>query len=73
MKTEIYTIENDYMGIPLLVEGELVDYEDGELPFVVIQEISYGEKPLNLWCLSEAFIKSCQDKIISQWLLRGRG
>lgn len=73
MKSEIYTIENDYMGIPLLVEGELVDYEDGELPFVVIQDISYNEKPLNLWCLSEAFFKSCKDKIISQWLLRGRG
>lgn len=73
MKAHIYTIEDEYLGIPLLIEGELVDYEDSEPPFIVIQEITYSgggghhAKPLELWCLSEAFIKHCQDRIFQQW------
>ena len=67
MKSYIYTIEDEYLGIPLTIEGELVDYEDHDPPFVVIQEISYGEKPLELWCLSDRFIKHCQDRIFQQW------
>ena len=37
MKSYIYTIEDEYLGIPLTIEGELVDYEDHDPPFVVIQ------------------------------------
>ncbi len=72
MKAYIYTIEDEYLGIPLTVEGELVDYEDQDPPFIVIQEISYNEKPLNLWCLSQRFIKHCQDKIFQQWCSEAR-
>lgn len=68
MKSYIYTIEDEYMGIPLIVEGELVDYEDNEQPFIVIQDISYGDKPLELWCISEAFIKHCQNRIFQEWI-----
>jgi hypothetical protein len=73
VKATVYTIEDEYLGIPLLIEGELIDYEDEEPPFVVIQDISYGgndtnyRSPLELWCLSEAFIKHCQDRIFQQW------
>lgn len=73
MKAHMYTIENEYLGIPLLVEAELIDYEDNEPPFIVIQEITYsggGEhhaKPLSLWCLSDAFIRHCQDRIFQKW------
>lgn len=67
MKSYIYTIEDEYLGIPLTVEGELVDYEDNDPPFIVIQDISHGDKPLALWCLSEAFIKHCQNRIFQQW------
>lgn len=67
MKSYIYTIEDEYLGIPLMIEGELVDYEDKEVPFIVIQDISYDDKPLELWCLSEAFIKHCQNRIFQQW------
>lgn len=67
MKSVIYTIVDEYLGIPLTIEGELIDYEDKEVPFIVIQDISYGDKPLELWCLSEAFIKHCKNRIFQQW------
>lgn len=67
MKSYIYTLEDEYLGIPIIIEGELVDYEDGEMPFVVIQELSYGEKLLEMWCISEAFIKHCQNRIFQEW------
>lgn len=68
MKSYIYTIEDEYLGIPLTIEGELVEYNAiDEPPFIVIQEISHNEKPLELWCLSEAFIKHCQDRIFREW------
>lgn len=74
MRSYIYTIEDEYLGIPLTIEGELVEYNAiDEPPFIVIQEISYdgdGDhrgKPLEMWCLSEAFIKHCQNRIFQQW------
>ena len=67
MKSYIYTIEDEYLGIPLTIEGELVDYEDHDPPFIVIQYISYGNKPLEMWCLSDAFIRHCQNRIFQQW------
>lgn len=67
MKSHIYTITDEYLGIPLTIEGELIDYEDTEVPFIVINDISHNEKPLEMWCLSEAFIKHCQNRIFQQW------
>ena len=72
MKSYIYTLEDEYLGIPIIIEGELVDYEDGEMPFVVIQELSYGEKLLEMWCISEAFIKHCQNRIFQEWSSEAR-
>lgn len=73
MKSYIYTIEDEYLGIPLTIEGELVDYgrgsttEDHDPPFIVIQDISHGDKPLEMWCLSERFIKHCENRIFQLW------
>ena len=67
MKAHIYTIDDEYMGIPLTIEGELVDYEDHEPPFIVIQEITYKERPLEFWCISDAFIKHCQNRVFQEW------
>lgn len=67
MKAYIYTIEDEYLGIPLTVEGELVDYEDGDEPFIVIQDISYNDKPIELWCLNDKYIKHCQNRIFQEW------
>ena len=68
MKAYIYTIEDEYLGIPLTIEGELVEYNAiDEPPFIVIQEISYRDKPLEMWCLSDAFIKHCQNRIFQEW------
>lgn len=67
MKSYIYTIDDEYLGIPLTIEGELVYYEYTEPPLIVIQDISQGDKPLEMWCLSEAFIKHCQNRIFQEW------
>lgn len=67
MKSYIYTIEDTFMGIELTIEGELIDWEDNSPPEIVINDISYGDKPLSLWCLSDRFIKHCQDKIFQTW------
>ena len=67
MKSYIYTIEDEYLGIPLMIEGELVDYEDNDPPFIVIQDISHGDKQLEMWCLSERFIKHCENRIFQLW------
>ena len=72
MKSYVYTIEDEYLGIQLTIEGELVDYEDHDPPFIVIQDISHGDKPLHLWCLSQRFIKHCQDRIFQQWCKEAR-
>ena len=68
MKTYIFTFDDDYLGIPLIIEAELADYEDNDIPFVIIQGISFNEKPLEMWCLSDSFIKHLEDSVIRMWL-----
>lgn len=68
MKSYVYTIEDDYLGIPLIVEGELVDYEDENCPDVIINEISYGDKALELWPFSDRFIDYLKDRIYQTWV-----
>ena len=67
MKSYIYTIEDEYLGIPLTIEGELVDWEDDREPDIIINDISHNENSLSLWCLSDRFIKHCQDRIFQTW------
>lgn len=67
MKSYIYTIEDEYLGISLTIEGELVDWGDDREPDIIINEISHNENLLSLWCLSERFIKHCQDRIFQTW------
>lgn len=71
MKSTIYTIEDGTLGIVLTVEGELIDWEDSEPPEVIINEISYGDKPITMWAFNAAFIVSLQDKIFQQWCSEG--
>lgn len=67
MKANIYTIKDEYLGIPLLIEGELVDWEDDREPSIIINDISHDEKPLSLWCLSEGYIKHLENRIFQTW------
>ena len=69
MKSYIYTIKDEYLGIPLLIEGELVDWEDNREPTIIINDISHPdtEAPLSLWCLSERFIKHLENRIFQTW------
>ncbi len=67
MKSHVYTIEDEYLGIPLLIEGELVDWEDDREPSIIINDISHNEAPLSLWTLSERFIKHLENRIFQTW------
>jgi hypothetical protein len=67
MKAHIYTIEDEYMGIPLTIEGELIDYEDYEPPFIVIQDISFKDRPLEMWTLNERYIEHLRNRIFQEW------
>lgn len=71
MKSTIYTIEDDWMGIILTIEGELTDWEDDEPPTIIINEISHNETPLSMWTLSESYIKHLVNKIFQQWCMEG--
>ncbi len=75
MKSTVYTLEDEYMGIPLMVEGEVLTFTDEFAPDVIINEISlnrdivgYQDKPLELWCLSDRYIKHLEDRIYQQWV-----
>lgn len=74
MKSHIYTIKDEYLGIPLIIEGELVEWEDDREPTIVINDIAHpdSDSPLALWCLSERFIQHLQDRIFQQWCMEGR-
>jgi hypothetical protein len=67
MKAHIYTIEDEYLGIPLTIEGELIDYEDHEPPFIVIQDISFKDRPLEMWTLNERYIEHLRNRIFQTW------
>lgn len=67
MKSYVYTIEDEYLGIPLLIEGEVIDFGDLDYPDVIINDISHKDKALELWCLSDRYIKHLQDRIFQTW------
>lgn len=67
MKSYIYTIEDTYLGIQLTIEGELITYSDENCPDVIINEISYGDKTLELWPFSDKFIEHLKDRIYQTW------
>ena len=68
MKSHIYTIEDDYLGILLTIEGEVITFADENCPDVIITEISYGDKTLELWPFSDRFIEYLKDKIYQTWV-----
>lgn len=73
MKSYIYTIEDDYLGIPLLIEGEVITFADDDQPDVIINEISYGGdgnycgKQLHMWTFSDRFMNHLMDRIYQTW------
>ena len=71
MKSIIYTIEDDALGITLTIEAELCDFEDDDPPEIVINSISHGEKCINHWTLSERYLAILRDRIYQEWCLEG--
>ena len=67
MKSYVYAIEDEYLGIPLTVEGEVITFADENCPDVIINEISYGDKTLELWPFSDRFIEYLKDRIYQTW------
>lgn len=68
MKSYIYTIEDEYLGIPLTIEGEVITFADEECPDVIINEISYGDKTLEFWPFSEKFFEHLKERIYQTWV-----
>lgn len=68
MKATVYTIEDDCLGILLTIEGEVITFADENGPDVIINEISYGNKTLELWPFSDRFIEYLKDKIYQTWV-----
>jgi hypothetical protein len=67
VRAHIYTIEDEYMGIPLTIEGELIDNTGYEPPFIVIQDISFKDRPLEMWTLNERYIEHLRNRIFQTW------
>lgn len=67
MKSYIYTLEDEYLGITLTIEGEVITFADENCPDVVINEISYGDKTLDMWPFSDRFIEHLKDRIYQTW------
>ena len=68
MKSLVYTIKDDSLGIPLLIEAELCDFEDGEPPIIVINEITSSfNAQINQWALSKRYLDILRDKIYQEW------
>ncbi len=69
MKSTVYTIEDEYLGIPLLIEGEVITFADEFAPEVIINDIVHPttETPLALWAFSDRFIEHLKDRIYQQW------
>ena len=68
MKSYVYTIEDEYLGITLTVEGEVITFSDEDCPDVIINEISYSDKTLELWPFSDKFIEHLKDMIYQTWV-----
>ena len=67
MKAYVYTIEDEYSGITLTIEGEVIEFSDKDAPMVIINDISHRDEPLALWCLSERYIEHLKDRIFQTW------
>lgn len=67
MKSYIYTLEDEHLGITLTVEGEVITFADENCPDVIINEISYGDKTLDMWPFSDRFIEHLKDRIYQTW------
>ena len=68
MKSLVYTIKDDSLGIPLLIEAELCDFEDGEPPIIVINEITSSfNAQINQWAMSDRYKEIIKDKIYQEW------
>lgn len=71
MKSFVYTFEDDTFGLSLIVESELIDFEDGNAPNIMITDISHCDISLEQWCFSDRFIGFLQDKTFQQWCKEG--
>lgn len=71
MKSTIYTIEDDALGITLTIEAELCDFEDDDPPEIVINSISHGDKGIYYWTLSDRYFSHLKNKIFQEWCFEG--
>lgn len=72
MKATVYTIEDQYSGMPLIIEGEVIEFDDMDSPAVIINTISHGETGLELWPFSDKYIVHLKNKIYQEWCMESK-
>ena len=72
MITIPYYIEDRESGIPLLVDADIVDFEDGEIPEIIITNITDDNgRHINVYCLSDWYVNYLKNIIFSDWSKHG--
>lgn len=72
MITIPYYIEDRESGIPLLVDADIVDFEDGEIPEIVITNVTDdNDRHINVYILSDWYIKHLKNIIFTDWSTHG--
>lgn len=67
MRSNHYTIEDEYMGIPLTIDGEVTEFTPNEFPMVIINNISFRDRPLEMWTLNDRYIEHLRDRLFQTW------
>lgn len=72
MITIPYSITDQESGMPLLVEADIVDFEDGDIPEIIITNITDDNgRHINMAILSDWYIKHLKNIIFTDWSTYG--
>lgn len=68
-KTLIYTFE-DHVTPELImsIEGEVIDFDDGDPPEVYVSHVSVGKIDFPLSCFSQHIMKHWRDMVFQEWV-----
>jgi len=72
MITIPYYIEDKEAGIPLFIDADIVDFEDGDIPEIIITNITDDNgRHINMHILSDWYIKYLKNIIFTDWSNNG--
>lgn len=68
MITIPYYLENRESGISLFIDADIVDFEDGDIPEIIITNITDDNaRHINMYCLSDWYINYLKNIVFSEW------